>query len=59
MEISNTLRYINLHGLVIGLVVLCGPIHLCVCVIEECGDKEGVDSHPHYQIHLDPSISPD
>ena len=44
MEISNTLRHIDLDGLVIGLVVLCGPMHLRACVIEEPGDGEGADS---------------
>ncbi len=31
-------------GLVIGLVVLRGPIHRCACVSEERGDGEGVGS---------------
>ena len=44
MEISNTLRYINLAGLVIGLVVLCGPMNLCTCVNEDRGDGEGTGS---------------
>ncbi len=30
--------------LVIGLVVLCGPMHVCECVSEERGDWEGADS---------------
>ncbi len=34
----------NLDGLVIGLVPWRGPIHLCACVSEECGDGEGTDS---------------
>jgi hypothetical protein len=37
LEVSNTLRYINLGGLVIGLVVL---FHLGVCVSEERGDGD-------------------
>ena len=44
MDLSNTLRYINLHGLSIGMVPLCGPMHLCACVSEELGDGEGEDS---------------
>ena len=31
--LSDTLRYINFTKVTIGLVVLCEPIHLCVCVI--------------------------
>jgi hypothetical protein len=42
--ISTTLKYINLACLVIGLVVFRGPMYLRVCVIEEGGDGEGVDS---------------
>ena len=42
--LSDTLRYINLAGLAIGLVTLCGPMHLCVCVNEESVDGEGGDS---------------
>jgi hypothetical protein len=30
-SLSITFRYINLTGLSIGLVELCGPIHLCLC----------------------------
>ena len=41
---SDTLRYINLTETVIGLVVCCGPIHLCVCVSKESGKGEGVGS---------------
>ena len=41
---SDTLRYINLAGLVIGLVALRGPMHLCACVREERGDGEGAAS---------------
>jgi hypothetical protein len=41
VELSNTLRYINLAGLVVGLVSLRGPMHLRVCVSEERGDGEG------------------
>ncbi len=44
MEVSNTLRYINLTGLVIGLFALRGPIHLCAFVSEERGEGEGGDS---------------
>ena len=28
----------------IGLVVLCGPMYLCVCVSEKRGDGEGTGS---------------
>ena len=42
--LSDTLRYINLSGLVIGLVVLCGPMHLRTCVNEDRGDGEGEGS---------------
>jgi hypothetical protein len=42
VELSNTLKYINLAGVNIGLVALRGPIHLCVCVREKRGDGEGV-----------------
>jgi hypothetical protein len=45
VELSNTLKYINLTGVVIGLVVLCGPIHLRVCVSEKRGDGEGEGSY--------------
>ncbi len=45
MEISNTLKYINLSGVVIGLVVLSGPMNLCTCVSEMHGDGEGADSY--------------
>ncbi len=47
MELSKTLEYINLTGVDVGLVVLCGPIHLCVCVSEKRGDGEGVGSYTH------------
>ena len=33
-DLSDTLRHINLAGLFQGLVPLCGPMHLCVCVSE-------------------------
>jgi hypothetical protein len=36
--------------------VLCGPIHLCVCVREEGGDGEGTDSEALSDT-LDTSIS--
>ncbi len=42
MELSNTLKYINLGGLVIGLVVFRGPMYLCVCINEDRGDGEGL-----------------
>ncbi len=56
MELSNTLKYINLTGVSIGLVVyltgvsiglvvLCGPMHLRVCVSKKPGDGEGVGSY--------------
>jgi len=32
VEKSNILKYINLADVVIGLVALCGPIHLRTCV---------------------------
>ena len=38
--LSDTFRYINLVELDVGLVVLCGPMHLCVCVSEELGRGE-------------------
>ena len=44
MELSNTLRYINLAGLVIELVTLRGPMHLCACMSEERGDGEDAGS---------------
>jgi hypothetical protein len=42
--LSVTLGYINLTKVVIGLVVLREPIHLCACVSEECGDRDGEGS---------------
>jgi hypothetical protein len=42
--LSDTLRYINLAGVAIGLVTLPGPMHLCACVSKECGDGEGAGS---------------
>ncbi len=42
-SLSITFRYINLTGLSIGLVELCGPMYLCVCVNEEGGNGEGPD----------------
>ena len=51
--LSNTLKYINLTGLGIGLVVLRGPMHLCTCVSEDRGPGTGrVRDHQCYQIHL-------
>ena len=41
MELSNTLKYINLAGVAIGLVALRGPMHLRACVSEKRGDREG------------------
>ena len=41
MELSNTSQFINLVGVTTGLVALCGPIHLCVCVSEMLGDGMG------------------
>jgi hypothetical protein len=45
VELSKTLEYINLVGVDIGLVVLCGPMYLCVCVSEKRGDGEEVGSY--------------
>ena len=42
--LSDTVRYINLAGLAIGLVALRGPMHLCACESEERGDGEGAGS---------------
>ncbi len=42
--LSDTLRYINLAEVAIGLVALRGPMHLCASVSEERRDGEGVDS---------------
>jgi hypothetical protein len=39
--LSDTLRYINLAGLALGLVALRGPMHLCACVSEERGESAG------------------
>jgi hypothetical protein len=36
--LSDTLRYINLAEVALGLVELRGPMHLCACVSEEPGD---------------------
>ncbi len=44
MELSNTLKYMNLTGVVIGLVPLRGPMHLGACVTEKRGDGEGAGS---------------
>jgi hypothetical protein len=44
VELSNTLKYINLTGVVIGLVALRGPMHLGTCVTEKRGDGEGAVS---------------
>jgi hypothetical protein len=48
-SLSDTFRYINLAGLVIGMVALCGPMHLCACVNEESGNGEGTGSQTLYQ----------
>ena len=45
MELSNTLKYINLAGVAIGLVALRGPMYLRVCVSEKRGDGEGDGSY--------------
>ncbi len=39
-----TLRDINLTEVALGLVSLCGPVHLCACFSEERGDREGAVS---------------
>jgi hypothetical protein len=39
LVLSDTLRYINLTEVVVGLFVLCEPMHLCTCVREERGDR--------------------
>ena len=39
--LSDTLRYINLTDLVIGLVTMCGPIHLSPCVRGSSGRGRG------------------
>jgi hypothetical protein len=43
-SLSDTLRYINLVGVVMGLVTCRGPMYLCKCVSEERGDGEDTDS---------------
>ena len=45
MELSNTLKYINLTGVTVGLVALRGQMHLSVCVSENHGDGEGAGSY--------------
>jgi hypothetical protein len=45
VELSNTLNYINLAGVDIGLVALRGPMHLRACVEE---------THMFYLISKDP-----
>ena len=49
MELSNTLKYINLVGVSIGLVALCGPIHRCPCVSVKHGDGEGLGYDYEFQ----------
>ena len=44
MVLSDTLTYINLAEVALGLVALRGPMHLCACVSEERGDREGAGS---------------
>jgi hypothetical protein len=41
---SDTITYINLDGLVMGILPLCGPIHLRPYVSKECVDGEGEGS---------------
>ena len=41
--ISDTLRYINLVEIDIGLVALCGPMYLCACETKRCGDRVSPD----------------
>ena len=38
--ISDTLRYLNLAEVALGLVVLRGSIHMCACVSEDLGRGE-------------------
>ena len=45
MEISNALKYINLAGVVTGLVALRGPMHLRASVREKRGNGDGPDSY--------------
>ncbi len=45
MELSNTLKYINLTGVAKGLVALRGPMHLSASVSEKGGDGEGAGSY--------------
>ena len=59
MELSKTLEYINLTGVDIGLVVLCGPMHLCTCVREERGDGQGVVSHVITDILISTNVNYD
>jgi hypothetical protein len=44
VELSNTLKYINLAGLDIGVIPWYGPMNLRTCVSEELGDGEGEGS---------------
>ncbi len=44
MELSNTLEYMNLTVVAVGLVALRGPMHQCACVSKERGDGEGAGS---------------
>jgi hypothetical protein len=41
---TNTLEYMNLAGVGVDLVALCGPIHR-PCVNEKRGDGEGTGSY--------------
>ena len=42
--LSDTLRYINLAEVALGLVALRGRMHLCACVSKERLDGEGAGS---------------
>ena len=42
--LSDTLRYINLAEVALGMMGLRGPMHLCASVSEERGDEEGAAS---------------
>ena len=43
--VINTLKYINLTGVSIGLVELRGPMHRSVCVRENDGEGKGTGSY--------------
>ncbi len=42
--LSNTLRYINLAVVELGLVELRGPMHPCPCVSAECGRRSSEET---------------